>query len=84
MRRLFAFPVLIGSALWLIDGAPAARAGSSSAGSGAVPALYPTQAEAEAAAPKFGCKGAHRMGTHWMPCAKHPLGGSTTQPAAGH
>jgi len=41
-------------------------------GSGGVPALYPTQAEAEKAAKQhFNCTGAHKMGNQWMPCAKH-------------
>ena len=39
--------------------------------SGAVPAMYATKAEAEKAAPKFNCTGAHQMGDKWMPCAKH-------------
>jgi hypothetical protein len=83
--RLIAFPfLLIGSGLWLINGVSAAKAGSSPSHSGAVPAMYSTQAEAEAAAAKFGCKGAHRMGTQWMPCAEHPGGGSAGHPAAGH
>jgi hypothetical protein len=47
---------------------------------GASPALYPTKAEAEKAAPKFHCTGAHPMGDQWMPCAKH----SDVKPAAGH
>ena len=33
--------------------------------------MYATQAEAEKAAPKFNCTGAHPMGDQWMPCAKH-------------
>ncbi len=42
------------------------------AGSGGVPAMYATQAEAEKAAKlHFNCTGAHRMGIHWMPCAQH-------------
>jgi hypothetical protein len=42
------------------------------AGSSGVPALYPTQAEAEKAARlHFNCTGAHRMGNQWMPCDKH-------------
>jgi hypothetical protein len=54
---------LLFSAAWLA--APAS-------GTGAVPALYPTQAEAEKAAKlHFNCTGAHRMGNQWMPCAKH-------------
>jgi hypothetical protein len=41
-------------------------------GSGGVPALYPTQAEAEKAARlHFNCTGAHKMGSQWMPCAHH-------------
>ena len=34
-------------------------------------AMFKTQQEAEAAAPDFGCEGAHRMGSMWMVCAKH-------------
>ena len=34
-------------------------------------AMFKTQQEAEAAAPGFGCEGAHRMGSMWMVCAKH-------------
>jgi hypothetical protein len=38
----------------------------------AVPALYATKAEAEAAAKQhFNCTGAHPMGKQWMPCASH-------------
>lgn len=85
MLRWIVFPfLLIGSGLWLINGASAAQAGSTPAKSGAVPAMYATQAEADAAAAKFGCKGAHRMGSQWMPCAAHPAGGSTNHPPAGH
>ncbi|NDC36030.1 MAG: hypothetical protein EBZ51_11830 [Synechococcaceae bacterium WB9_2_112] len=39
--------------------------------SGAVPAMYATKAEAEKAASRFNCTGAHQMGNQWMPCAKH-------------
>jgi hypothetical protein len=47
-------------------------------GTGAVPALYATQAEAERAARlHFNCSGAHRMGDHWMPCASHGHGQGT-------
>lgn len=53
-----------------------------SAGTGRpVPALYPTRAEAEQAARlHFHCAGAHRMGQHWMPCARH----SPSPTAPGH
>ncbi len=50
---------------------------SSGSGKGGVRAMYPTRAEAEAAAPLFGCKGAHQMGDQWMPCAAHPQGDHT-------
>ena len=51
---------------------PAAGLAAPAAGSGGVPALYPTQAEAEKAAKlHFNCTGAHKMGTQWMPCAMH-------------
>ena len=39
-------------------------------------ALYDTKAEAEAAAPLFSCKGAHAMGSKWMPCSGHNHGGA--------
>ena len=38
-------------------------------------AMFKTQAEAEAAAPEFGCKGAHKMGEMWMVCEKHEQAG---------
>jgi Protein of unknown function. len=50
--------------------------GGASSGSGAVKALYDTKAEAEAAAPLFNCKGAHAMGSKWMPCSAHDQGGN--------
>ena len=34
-------------------------------------AMFKTEAEAQAAAPEFGCEGAHRMGEMWMVCANH-------------
>jgi len=59
---------LIGANLLLSAAGHAAPA----AGSGGVPALYPTQAEAEKAARlHFSCNGAHQMGNQWMPCANH-------------
>jgi hypothetical protein len=33
--------------------------------------MFKTEAEAQAAAPGFGCEGAHRMGEMWMVCTKH-------------
>ena len=50
----------------------AAGLAASAAGSGGVPAMYATQAEAEKAAKlHFNCTGAHKMGTQWMPCGMH-------------
>jgi hypothetical protein len=85
MPGLIAFPVLLfGRAVWWLSLAVPAPAGANPAGSRAVPALYATQAEAEAAAARFGCKAAHRIGKQWMPSAQHCSGGSGTQPASGH
>ena len=36
-----------------------------------IPGLYNTKEEAEKAAVKYGCKGAHKMGEKWMPCKMH-------------
>ena len=33
--------------------------------------LFDTKKEAERAASKFGCDGAHKMGNKWMPCKNH-------------
>lgn len=38
---------------------------------GGTKAMFATKAEAEAAAKQFNCKGAHKMGEMWMPCASH-------------
>ena len=32
------------------------------------PTLFETKEEAEKAASKYGCEGAHKMGKKWMPC----------------
>ena len=63
MKRLL-FVVLAATAL------PSVASGQQ-ANSGAVPALYATRAEAEQAAARFHCTGAHQMGDQWMPCAAH-------------
>ena len=34
-------------------------------------AMFKTEADAQAAAPGFGCEGAHRMGEMWMVCTQH-------------
>ncbi len=36
-----------------------------------MPDLFNTKEEAEKAAPKFNCIGAHKMGNKWMPCKMH-------------
>ena len=35
--------------------------------------LFDTKAEAEYAAKDFNCKGAHKMGSKWMPCKSHEM-----------
>jgi hypothetical protein len=45
--------------------------------------MFATKAEAEAAAMQFSCKGAHKMGNQWMPCASHgEASGGHSSPAA--
>jgi len=61
-KNTFRLPVAIGLALLPLLG------GSALANPTAVPATYATKAEAEAAASKLGCTGAHPMGNQWMPC----------------
>ena len=61
--------LIVGATLLLPAGESRAEQDSKPA---AVPALYPTQAEAERAAKQhFHCTGAHRMGDQWMPCSQH-------------
>ena len=36
-----------------------------------MPGLFETKQEAEKAASKYGCVGAHKMGKVWMPCKMH-------------
>ncbi len=36
-----------------------------------MPDLFNTKQEAEKAASKYGCIGAHKMGNKWMPCKMH-------------
>tara|TARA_B100002052_G_C15471940_1_gene414677 strand:- start:22 stop:195 length:174 start_codon:yes stop_codon:yes gene_type:complete len=33
--------------------------------------LFNTREQAEKEAYKFGCEGAHQMGSKWMPCSMH-------------
>jgi len=42
-----------------------------SANSSSKQALFNTRKEAEEAAKEYGCKGAHKMGSKWMPCSMH-------------
>ncbi len=41
------------------------------ASSSAKQAMFATKAEAEKAAPQFGCSGAHKIGDFWMVCENH-------------
>jgi len=64
-------------------GAPAGLAAPDPAAQGGTKAMFATRAEAEAAAKHFNCKGAHRMGEMWMPCASHgEATGTQTAPKA--
>ena len=36
-----------------------------------MPNLFKTKEQAEKAAEKYGCVGAHKMGGEWMPCSMH-------------
>ena len=36
-----------------------------------MPPLFKTKGQAEKAAAKYGCVGAHKMGEKWMPCKMH-------------
>jgi len=60
-----------------LGGAPAL---AQHTGQGPQKAMFATKAEAEAAAKNFNCKGAHQMGSMWMPCASH---GETKGGSAG-
>ena len=65
--------VVLGAAILLAAGQTASETLANPHPQEAVPSLYATQAEAEAAAKQhFHCSGAHRMGSQWMPCSEHP------------
>lgn len=67
----------------LLAGLSEAPAMAQHAGHGAQQAAFATKAEAEAAAKHFNCRGAHRMGNQWMPCASHgEATGGTSSPSA--
>lgn len=64
---------LAGFTLLLSGTGPAmASTAPSPAKDGGVQAVFATQQEAEAAAPRFGCTGSHSHGKIWMPCTGHP------------
>ncbi|MCT0204880.1 DUF3721 domain-containing protein [Synechococcus sp. CS-602] len=84
MLRLLACQVLLLSSAWGVVHTQAAKAQSAPAGKGAVQAVFATKAEAEAAAPRFGCNGAHRMGHQWMPCSSHAETTGGTHSSMGH
>jgi len=62
---------LAGTGSWMTASGAEPQPRAAAPNHGGVPALYATQAEAEQAAQRFGCRGAHRMGDQWMPCANH-------------
>jgi hypothetical protein len=67
----------------LMAGLCAGPVSAQQTGQGAQKAMFNTKAEAEAAAKHFNCKGAHKMGNQWMPCASHgEASGGHTSPAA--
>ncbi len=59
-------------------------AAAQSTNHGAQKAMFATKAEAEAAAKHFNCKGAHRMGNQWMPCASHGEASGSSSSTAPH
>ena len=68
------------TAAGLLAALGAAPALAQQTGQGPQKAVFATKAEAEAAAKHFNCKGAHQMGSMWMPCATHgeTKGGSSS------
>ena len=81
LAPLLALATAVGSSLCA---APAVLAAPEPAAQGGRMALFPTKAEAEAAAKQFNCKGAHRHGDLWMPCASHAEATSTPSSPMAH
>ena len=80
LAPLLALAAAVGPSLC---GAPAVMAAPDPAAQGGTKAMFATKAEAEAAAKHFNCKGAHKMGNQWMPCASHgEASGGHASPAA--
>ena len=67
MRSILVLGAVVSVAAAQVSCAP----NSGDALSGAKKAMFKTRAEAEAAAPEFGCQGAHKMGEMWMVCDTH-------------
>ena len=63
MHKRIIFPFVIGS--FLLCGC------STHSGTQGTKVMFETQSEAEKAAVKLNCIGAHKMGDKWMPCSKH-------------
>jgi len=72
------------AAAGLIAGFATRPVGAQAMGQGGQQAMFKTKAEAEAAAKKFNCKGAHKMGEMWMPCASHGEASGTMSSPAAH
>ena len=61
----------MGLKVWSPENSPIERSINSSTSSSSRKRAYPTKSMAEAEAKKLGCKGVHKMGQLWMPCATH-------------
>ena len=81
LAPLLALAAAVGPSLC---GAPAVMAAPDPATQGGTKAMFATKAEAEAAAKKFNCKGAHKMGEMWMPCASHAAATGTHASPMAH
>jgi len=83
MPSFHKFCMSFAAAAGLITGLSTEPVGAQAMGQGGQQAMFKTKAEAEAAAKKFNCKGAHKMGDLWMPCASHgEASGGHSSPAA--
>lgn len=79
-RQVFASVATVGGFMAVLC---AGAACAQQTGQGAQKAMFNTKAEAEAAARQFKCKGAHKMGNQWMPCASHgEASGGVSGPAS--
>ena len=71
LRTLFLLAGMGATVIMVNLMASSGQAAQSSTSSTAKQAMFKTKEEAEAAAPEFGCRGAHKMGDYWMVCNNH-------------